>query len=113
VQLSLIDNAGLGAIVALVIWATYFVLVWVSSTTVGSLVGSVVNTATSGFQAIMGTATAALGANAAKNQVVKRLRQLPTLWVLDWAQLEPTSPGKHRGLLGHAAASRAAYQNSE
>jgi len=67
VQLSLIDNAGLGAIVALVIWATYFVLlVWVSSTTVGSLVGSVVNTATSGFQAIMGTATAALGANAAK-----------------------------------------------
>jgi len=38
---------------------------------VGSLVGSVVNTATSGFQAIMGTATAALGANAAKNQVVK------------------------------------------
>lgn len=72
VQLSLIDNAGLGAIVGLVIWATYFVLlVWVSSTTVGSLVGSVVNTATSGFQAIMGTATAALGANAAKNQVVK------------------------------------------
>jgi hypothetical protein len=35
-----------------------------------SLVGSVVNTATSGFQAIMGTATAALGAKAINNQVV-------------------------------------------
>ena len=71
VQLSLIDNAGLGAIVGLVIWGAYFLLlVWVSSTTVGSLVGSLVNTATSGFQAIVGTATAALGANTAKNQVV-------------------------------------------
>ncbi len=71
VQLSLINNAGLGAIVGLVIWGAYFLLlVWVSSTTVGSLVGSVVNTATSGFQAIMGTATAALGAKAVNNQVV-------------------------------------------
>lgn len=71
VQLSLIDTAGLGAIIGLVIWATYFVLlVWVSSTTVGSLIGSVVNTATSGFQAIMGTATAALGARAVNDQVV-------------------------------------------
>lgn len=71
VKLSLISNPGLGAIVGLVIWATYFsMLVWVSSTTVGSLIGSVVNTATSGFQAIVGTATAALGAKAASNQVV-------------------------------------------
>jgi hypothetical protein len=37
---------------------------------VGSLVGSVVNTATSGFQAIVGTATAAIGAQAVNNQVV-------------------------------------------
>ena len=36
----------------------------------GSLIGSVVNTATSGFQAIMGTATAALGAKAVNQQVV-------------------------------------------
>jgi nucleoid DNA-binding protein len=71
VKLSLISSPGLGAIVGLVIWATYFsMLVWVSSTTVGSLIGSVVNTATSGFQAIVGTATAALGAKAASNQVV-------------------------------------------
>lgn len=72
VQLSLIDSAGLGAIVGLVIWGAYFLLlVWVSSTTVGSLVGSVVNTATSGFQAIMGTATAALGAKTVNDQVVR------------------------------------------
>jgi len=43
--------------------------VWVGSSAVGSLIGSVV-TATSGFQGIMGTAAAALGANAAKDQAV-------------------------------------------
>ncbi|MBU7586691.1 MAG: MFS transporter [Nostoc sp. TH1S01] len=72
VKLSLvIFDPRLGAILGLVIWGAYFLLlVWVSSTTVGSLIGSVVNTATSGFQAIMGTATAALGAKAVNNQVV-------------------------------------------
>ncbi|HEY9849870.1 MAG TPA: MFS transporter [Leptolyngbyaceae cyanobacterium] len=72
VKLSLLTlNVGLGAIIGLVIWGAYFtLLVWVSSSTVGSLIGSVVNTATSGFQAILGTATAALGAKAASNQVV-------------------------------------------
>ncbi|MBW4515705.1 MAG: MFS transporter [Timaviella obliquedivisa GSE-PSE-MK23-08B] len=71
VKLTLIQSALLGAIVGLVIWGAYFsLLVWISSTTVGSLVGSLVNTATSGFQAIVGTATAALGAAATKNQIV-------------------------------------------
>ncbi|MCC5614969.1 MFS transporter [Nostoc sp. CHAB 5836] len=72
VKLSLVIlDPGLGAILGLVIWGAYFLLlVWVSSTTVGSLIGSVVHTATSGFQAIMGTATAALGAKAVNNQVV-------------------------------------------
>lgn len=71
VKLSLINNALLGAIVGLVIWATYFCLmVWISSTTVGSLIGSVVNAATSGFQAILGTATTAFGAKLAKDQLV-------------------------------------------
>ncbi|MBD1928473.1 MFS transporter [Trichocoleus sp. FACHB-90] len=71
VKLTLVSSSGLGAIIGLVIWATYFCLLfWVSSTTVGSLVGSVVNTATSGFQAIVGTATAAIGAQAVNNQVV-------------------------------------------
>ncbi len=72
VKLSLvIFSPGLGAILGLVIWGAYFLLLmWVSSTTVGSLVGNVVNAATSGFQAIMGTATAALGAKAVNQQVV-------------------------------------------
>jgi len=71
VKLSLISSPGLGAIVGLVVWATYFsMLVWLSSTTVSSLIGSVVNTATSGFQAIVGTAASAIGAKAASNQVV-------------------------------------------
>ncbi len=71
VKLSLLSSATLGAIVGLVIWGAYFVaLVWFSSTTVGSLVGSLVNSATSGFQAILGTATAAVGAKAINQQVV-------------------------------------------
>jgi len=57
VQLSLLVSPGIGAVVGLVIWAVYFsLLLWIGSTTVGSLVGSVVNTATSGIQAIFGTA---------------------------------------------------------
>ncbi|MDX2215404.1 MAG: hypothetical protein SFY66_19230 [Oculatellaceae cyanobacterium bins.114] len=71
VQLILLESAGLGAIMGLVIWAAYFsLLVWVSSTTVGSLIGSIVNSATSGFQAIVGTAAAALGAKTVNQQVV-------------------------------------------
>ena len=71
VKLSLISSSVLGAIVGVVIWGAYFVLlVLFSSLTVGSLAGSVVNTAVSGFQAIFGTATAALGAKAASSQVV-------------------------------------------
>ncbi|AFY56000.1 hypothetical protein Riv7116_3548 [Rivularia sp. PCC 7116] len=72
VKLSLLSlDVGSGAILGLVIWAAYFcLLVWVSSTAVGSLVGSVVSSATSGLQAIAGTATAALGAKAVNKQVV-------------------------------------------
>ncbi|MBE9041795.1 MFS transporter [Oscillatoriales cyanobacterium LEGE 11467] len=71
VKLSLLASSGLGAIAGLVIWATYFfLLVWVSSTAIGSLMGSVVNTVTSGVQAIVGTATAAIGGKVASSQVV-------------------------------------------
>ncbi len=60
-----------GAIVGLVIWAAFFALMMLfSSRAIGSLLGSVANTATSGMQAILGTATAALGAGAASKQVV-------------------------------------------
>ena len=71
VKLSLITSAGLGAIVGLVIWAAYFLLlVYFSSSTVGSVVGSIVNTAGSGIQAIAGTAAAAMAGTAASRQVV-------------------------------------------
>jgi hypothetical protein len=72
VRLSLVIlDARLGAILGLVIWGAYFLLLmWLSSTTVGSLIGSVFHSATSGFQALMGTATAALGAKAVNQQVV-------------------------------------------
>jgi AcrR family transcriptional regulator len=71
VKMGLFASDLLGAITGLVIWALYFTsLVLISSTTVGSLVGSVVSTATSSFQAIMGTATAALGAQAVSSKFV-------------------------------------------
>lgn len=71
VKLSLLTDEGLGAIIGLVVWAAYFtLLVWVSSSTVGSFIGSVVNAATSGFQSILGAATAAIGGRMAKQQAV-------------------------------------------
>jgi uncharacterized protein YlzI (FlbEa/FlbD family)/KaiC/GvpD/RAD55 family RecA-like ATPase len=71
VKLSFLTSAVMGATVGLVIWASYFsILVWISSTTVGSLVGSVVSTATKGFQTVFGTATAALGMKAASSEIV-------------------------------------------
>lgn len=70
-KLSLLASPLSGAIVGLVIWATYFsLLVWFGSTRIGSLVGSVVSTATSGFQALFGTASAVIGGKALNQQVV-------------------------------------------
>ena len=77
VKLSLVNNAFEGAIVGVVIWSFYFAIVaWLGSSAVGSLIGSIVSTATSGLQGIMGTATTALGANAAKNQVVSTAEEV-------------------------------------
>ncbi|MGF1540698.1 MAG: MFS transporter [Pleurocapsa sp.] len=71
VKLSLFVSPLSGAIVGLVIWGTFFTLMMLfSSRAIGSLLGSVANTATSGIQALLGTATAALGAGAASKQVV-------------------------------------------
>ena len=71
VKLGLFVSPLSGAIVGLVIWATFFSLMMLlSSRAIGSLLGSVANTATSGMQAILGTATAALGADAASKKVV-------------------------------------------
>jgi hypothetical protein len=71
VKLSLFASPMSGAIVGLVIWATFFsLMMWLSSTAIGSLLGSVANTATSGMQAILGTATAAFGAKATSDKIV-------------------------------------------
>lgn len=71
VKLSLVNSAFLGAIIGVVIWSTYFsLLVWLGSSAVGSLVGSVISTATAGLQSIIGTTAAAIGANMAKHQAV-------------------------------------------
>jgi hypothetical protein len=71
VKISLIESAFLGAIIGVVIWSTYFSLViWLGSSAVGSLIGSIANTVTSGFQSLMGTASAGIGANAAKKQLI-------------------------------------------
>ena len=72
VTLNVYPDARIGAITGLIIWALYFsMLTWFSSTAVGSMVGSVVKSATSGFQSMVGTATAALGAKAAGDEIVQ------------------------------------------
>ncbi|MCC5621383.1 MFS transporter [Nostoc sp. CHAB 5715] len=71
VKLSLIESESLGSIIGVVIWATYFSLViWFGSSAVGSFIGSIASTVTSGFQTLMGTATAGISANTAKKQLV-------------------------------------------
>jgi hypothetical protein len=89
VKLSLYTSALLGAITGLVVWGTYFCLLfWVSSTTVGSLIGSVVRTATSSFHSLVGAATGAMGAKMASNQMIETAeataaavrRELTTGW---------------------------------
>ncbi|MBW4687688.1 MAG: MFS transporter [Komarekiella atlantica HA4396-MV6] len=77
VKLSLIESTLLGAIIGVVIWSAFFtVIAWLGSSAVGSLIGSVASTVTSGMQGIMGTASAALGANAAKNQMVSTAEEI-------------------------------------
>lgn len=72
VKLSQNSSVLLGAITGLVVWGFYFCLLfWFSSTTVGSLIGSVVKTATSSFQSLMGAATGAMGAKMASNQLIE------------------------------------------
>jgi nucleoid DNA-binding protein len=71
VKLSLTNSVILGAIIGVVIWSAYFLLLaWLGSNAIGSLIGSAVKTATSSMQGVMGTAAAALGANAVNSQIV-------------------------------------------
>jgi hypothetical protein len=76
-KLSLTTSVFIGAIVGVTIWSAYFsLIVLLGANAVGSLIGSIVSTASSGLQGIMGTATTALGANAAKNQVVSTAEEI-------------------------------------
>ncbi|MEH1873876.1 MFS transporter [Nostoc sp.] len=77
VKLSLIESETLGSIIGVVIWATYFSLViWFGSSAVGSFIGSIASTVTSGFQTLMGTATAGISANTAKKQLVSSVEDI-------------------------------------
>lgn len=77
VKLSLIESGLLGAIIGVVIWAADFTLiVWFGSSAVGSLIGSLSSTVSSSVQGLMGTASAALGANVAKKQAVSTAEEI-------------------------------------
>lgn len=71
VKLCLTHDPALGAVLGIVIWGAYFsLLLWVSLTTAGSLIGTVANTVTSGLQGIVGTAAIAIGTKNVTEQVI-------------------------------------------
>jgi len=77
VKLSLVENAFLGAVIGVVIWSIYFsLIIWFGSSAVGSLIGSIASTVSSGFQALFGTATTGISANAAKQQLVSTAEEV-------------------------------------
>ncbi|MBD2462633.1 MFS transporter [Oscillatoria sp. FACHB-1407] len=70
VKLTLIHDAGLAAIVSVVIWSVYFLLlVWLSSQAIASVVGTVGSAANTGLQGVVGTVATALSGRAASKQV--------------------------------------------
>ncbi|WP_223280089.1 MFS transporter [Nostoc sp. PA-18-2419] len=77
VKLSLVENAFLGATIGVVIWSIYFsLIIWFGSSAVGSLIGSIASTVTSGFQTLVGTATTGISANTAKQQLVSTAEEV-------------------------------------
>lgn len=77
VKLSLTTSVFVGAIVGVTIWSAYFAIVFLlGANAVGSLIGSIVSTATSGLQAVMSTATTAIGANVSKDRVVSTAEEI-------------------------------------
>lgn len=72
VKLGFVANSLQAITMGLVIWATYFsLLVWMSATSVGSLMGSVVSTATVGFQTVFGAAIAPLKLRSQNKQLAE------------------------------------------
>ncbi|MEG4283652.1 MFS transporter [Microcoleus sp. A006_D1] len=71
VKLTSIASVDGAAIIGVVIWSAYFLtLVWLGSSAVGSMIGSLIKTAFSGIQGVMGTAGAAIGGKMASDQMV-------------------------------------------
>ncbi|MGL5058511.1 MAG: MFS transporter, partial [Microcoleus sp.] len=71
VKLTSIASIDGAAIIGVVIWSAYFLtLVWLGSSAVGSLMGSLIKTAFSGFQGVMGSAGAAIGGKMASDRMV-------------------------------------------
>ena len=71
VKLTSIASVDGAAIIGIVIWAAYFLtLVWLGSSAVGSMIGSLIKTAFSGIQGVMGTAGAAMSGKMASDQMV-------------------------------------------
>ena len=71
VKLTSIASVDGAAIIGVVIWAAYFLtLVWLGSSAVGSLIGSLIKTAFSGVQGVMGTAGAAMSGKMASDQML-------------------------------------------
>lgn len=77
VKLSLVGSPMIGSIIGVIIWAIFFtVLTWFGSNAVGSLMGSIISTATTGVQGLLGTGSAVIGANIAKNQIVSTAEEI-------------------------------------
>ncbi|BAZ51732.1 hypothetical protein NIES4103_43900 [Nostoc sp. NIES-4103] len=77
VKLTVIESAILGAIIGVVIWSTYFSLVvWLGSSAAGSLISSIISTASSGWQTLMGSATDTIRTNAVKREIVSTAEEV-------------------------------------
>ncbi|NJR22403.1 MAG: MFS transporter [Richelia sp. CSU_2_1] len=71
VKLTSIASVDGAAIIGVVIWSAYFLtLVWLGSSAVGSLLGSLIKTAFSGFQGVIGTAGTAISGKMASDRMV-------------------------------------------
>ncbi len=69
VKLSIVNSVALGAVLGVVIWSGYFlVLTWLSSKAAGSLLGVLVGAFNSGVQGLMATVTSALGRNKGRSR---------------------------------------------
>ena len=76
VKLALIINVSVAAITSIVIWSLFFLLLlWLSSRAIGSVVDSVIDTASSGMQGIGAIATTALAGRTVNTQVVNTLEE--------------------------------------